>query len=392
MPPKEGFPEMFEISDETFVLVSRSRKLVTEGCFRRISAPAKNSAGATSEFHENIEKALNEAKIAGIKNPIVVGAIPFDCSQPSALYIPRAWRSLTSVEVQEYAKSAENIELKASTPRSIPEYSEFTKIVGKAICSIRNKSLKKVVLSRLLEIQLSSSVESKALLARLLAQNQDAYNFHVPLPDGGCLIGSSPELLARKEGSCFESMPLAGSAKRNVQDPINDEMVAQSLLASEKDRHEHQLVIDSLRDTLSQSKRFTQLNIPERPSCISTSKLWHLATHVKGTVADSSESAISLACLLHPTPALNGFPHDVGRRMISELEPFDREYFGGIVGFCDSNGDGEWVVAIRCGKVTEEKVSLFAGAGIVADSVPDLEWQETGAKLSTMLRAFGLTS
>ena len=84
-------------------------------------------------------------------------------------------------------------------------------------------------------------------------------------------------------------------------------------------------------------------------------------------------------------PALSGFPHQAATQVIAELEPFDRELFGGIVGWCDSEGNGEWVVTIRCAKLRENQVRLFAGAGIVPASSPLGEWRETGVKLSTML-------
>jgi isochorismate synthase len=117
--------------------------------------------------------------------------------------------------------------------------------------------------------------------------------------------------------------------------------------------------------------------------------LWHLATPIEGT-AQKGETALTLACLLHPTPALSGFPHQVAKKWIAELEPFERELFGGIVGWCDADGNGEWVVTIRCARIHENRVRLFAGAGIVPASSPAGEWRETGVKLTTMLNVFGL--
>lgn len=93
--------------------------------------------------------------------------------------------------------------------------------------------------------------------------------------------------------------------------------------------------------------RSSQLSLPESPQLITTPTLWHLATPIAGT-ALAEENAMSLACLLHPTPALSGFPHQAAKRLIAELEPFDRQLFGGIVGWCDDEGNGEWVVTIRC--------------------------------------------
>ncbi len=154
-----------------------------------------------------------------------------------------------------------------------------------------------------------------------------------------------------------------------------------------KDRHEHELVTQAMKEVLRE--RSSELHVPSSPQLITTPTLWHLATPFEGK-ANSQENALTLACLLHPTPALSGFPHQAATQVIAELEPFDRELFGGIVGWCDSEGNGEWVVTIRCAKLRENQVRLFAGAGIVPASSPLGEWRETGVKLSTMLNVFGL--
>ena len=220
----------------------------------------------------------------------------------------------------------------------------------------------------------------------MIAQNPVSYNFHVPLADGGVLLGASPELLLRKDGERFSSIPLAGSARRQP-DEVLDREAGNRLLASEKDRHEHELVTQAMKEVLR--KRSSELHVTSSPQLITTPTLWHLATPFEGK-ANSQENALTLACLLHPTPALSGFPHQAATQVIAELEPFDRELFGGIVGWCDSEGNGEWVVTIRCAKLRENQVRLFAGAGIVPASSPLGEWRETGVKLSTMLNGFGL--
>lgn len=123
---------------------------------------------------------------------------------------------------------------------------------------------------------------------------------------------------------------------------------------------------------------------------MSTDTLWHLGTPIAGRLNGSEASVLSLACQLHPTPALCGYPTDLARQFIREQEPFRRALFSGIVGWCDSQGNGEWAVVIRCGVLDGHHVELFAGAGIVAGSDPAMEWAETGTKLGTMLKALGL--
>ncbi|MCV2513908.1 isochorismate synthase, partial [Leclercia pneumoniae] len=259
-------------------------------------------------------------------------------------------------------------------------------MVARAAALTATPRVNKVVLSRLIDIVTEEQIDSGALLERLIAQNPASFNFHVPLEDGGVLLGASPELLLRKEGSHFSSLPLAGSARRQPDDMLDRE-AGNKLLASQKDRHEHELVTQAMKSVLE--TRSHQLTMPASPQLITTPTLWHLATPVEGE-ARADENALTLACLLHPTPALSGFPHLAAKALIAELEPFDRELFGGIVGWCDSEGNGEWVVTIRCARLQANTVRLFAGAGIVPASSPVGEWRETGVKLSTMLNVFGL--
>ncbi|PRO47831.1 chorismate-binding protein, partial [Cronobacter sakazakii] len=179
----------------------------------------------------------------------------------------------------------------------------------------------------------------------------------------------------------------AGSARRHA-DAAQDKSAGQALLCSAKDRHEHELVTQAMRDVLA--PRSQRLAMPGAPELITTPTLWHLATPVEGETRFADDNALSLACLLHPTPALSGYPHEAAKAYIAELEPFDRELFGGIVGWCDADGNGEWAVTIRCARLRENQVRLFAGAGIVPASDPASEWRETGVKLSTMLHVLGL--
>ncbi|MNH16551.1 Isochorismate synthase EntC [compost metagenome] len=147
-------------------------------------------------------------------------------------------------------------------------------------------------------------------------------------------------------------------------------------------------MIDEIRRVLTPHCR--ELAIPANPTLMSTDTLWHLGTPIAGQLHGRDASVLSLACQLHPTPALCGYPTELARQFIREQEPFRRALFSGIVGWCDSQGNGEWAVVIRCGVLDGHHVELFAGAGIVAGSDPAMEWAETGTKLGTMLKALGL--
>ncbi|MGU9865754.1 isochorismate synthase EntC [Kluyvera ascorbata] len=375
------------LSADSFFFMSPFRSFTTSGCFQRFTCPAEGGDAPDSAFQQELASAFAAAKAAGIANPVMVGAIPFDTTQPSALYIPSRCDAFSRTAKQHASRyHASRDPLAVVARREIPESPVFLDMVARAAALTATPQVNKVVLSRLIDIEAEQTLDSGALLERLVAQNPASFNFHVPLPDGGVLLGASPELLLRKEGSLFHSLPLAGSARRQPDDMLDRE-AGNRLLASEKDRHEHELVTQSMKKTLA--PRSLQLSLPSTPQLVTTPTLWHLATPIEGQ-AKAEENALTLACLLHPTPALSGFPHQAAKQLIAELEPFERDLFGGIVGWCDAEGNGEWVVTIRCARVKANSVRLFAGAGIVPASSPESEWRETGVKLSTMLNVFGL--
>ena len=375
------------LSADRFLFMSPFRSFIATGCFTRVSEPAEGGDQPESAFQQAVTGAFTRARAAGIAKPVLVGAIPFDTTRPSELFIPENQVDFSRKEKQLSARyAAYKQPLKIDTRREIPEQDAFMSMVARAADLTATPEVDKVVLSRLIEIVTDAPVNSGALLERLIAQNPASYNFHLPLSDGGVLLGASPELLLRKEGTQFSSLPLAGSARRQPDDVLDRE-AGNKLLASEKDRHEHDLVTQAMKTVLAPRSR--HLTLPGSPQLITTPTLWHLGTPVTGE-CDAQENALSLACLLHPTPALSGFPHQVAKRLIAELEPFERELFGGIVGWCDDEGNGEWVVTIRCARLHQNQIRLFAGAGIVPASSPIAEWRETGTKLSTMLNVFGL--
>lgn len=370
-----------------FLFTSPWQSLTTQGCFTTLTTPVNQGEQLTGEFQQKLQHHFASARKQGIAHPILVGAIPFDVDQPAALFIPESYQTFNRDDLKARVSSAEADLPKVRRRTALPDHDTFTDMVAQAVAATQRGNPDKVVLSRLMEIVAEQPVDTATLMQRIVAQNPDSYHFHLPLPDGGALVGASPELMIRKQGGQFSSCPLAGSAPRN-SDPLRDRAAGDSLMQSAKDRYEHKLVTDAMRMTLQPRSRL--LSVPETPSLLTTATLWHLATQIRGEVLDDRENALSLACLLHPTPALSGFPHSRARALIQQLEPFDRQLFGGIVGWCDDQGNGEWVVTIRCGTVNGPRVRLFAGAGIVADSQPESEWRETGVKLDTMLRAFGL--
>jgi menaquinone-specific isochorismate synthase len=145
-----------------------------------------------------------------------------------------------------------------------------------------------------------------------------------------------------------------------------------------KDLDEHAFAVHSVLDALRPHVR--AVTASESPFTLKLPNLWHLATDVEMQLADDS-SALDIVAALHPTAAVAGSPTDAALALIAELEPFDRGRYAGPVGWIDQDGDGEWVIALRCARIDDDGlVTAYAGAGIVADSDPQSELAETRMK------------
>jgi isochorismate synthase len=350
-----------------------------------LGQPITTPACEWSLLERQIARALAAAEAAGQANPLLIGAFAFDPADASCLYVPGRYERGVRTPAAERAAETNQVISVQSTPAA----AEFKASVSSALNAFAQGHLAKVVLSRKLILTLHKPADPERVLARLMSQNPHAFHFSLPLGQDRRLLGASPELLLRVSGGEVFTHPLAGSAKR-YGEPEQDRQVARDLLASRKDQHEHKLVIDEIRRVLTPHCR--ELAIPANPTLMSTDTLWHLGTPIAGQLHSGQASVLSLACQLHPTPALCGYPTELARQFIREQEPFRRALFSGIVGWCDSQGNGEWAVVIRCGVLNGHQVELFAGAGIVAGSDPAMEWAETGTKLGTMLNALGLGS
>lgn len=208
---------------------------------------------------------------------------------------------------------------------------------------------------------------------------------------GRALIGATPELLLEKTGGRIESHPLAGSARR-MADPDLDRQARDGLAQSAKDQREHAIVVEYILDTLA--PYCSALGCPQGTALTSTRSMWHLGTLITGELRDPDTPSVLLAAALHPTPAVCGLPCERAANLIGQLEPVERDFYAGAVGWSDlgRGGDGAWYVAIRCADICGPFARLYAGAGIVPGSDPRAEAAETGAKFGAMLQVLGLSS
>lgn len=250
----------------------------------------------------------------------------------------------------------------------------------------RTTGLRKVVLARICEARFGDRPNIDAALAYLGLDYADCYRFLFEPRPFHALFGATPELLARVDGATVQTMAMAGSIHRS-DDPREDAALGQQLIHSAKDRAEHQFVVVSLLQRLALAT--STLDISPQPGLYRLRNIQHLYTPVRGRLI-KPDGILPVAELLHPTPAMGGSPRDLAMDYIERVEPVPRGWYAGPIGWIDQRLDGAFAVAIRSAVAQDRRVWLYAGSGIVPDSDPEKEWQETNLKFQPVLHALGI--
>jgi menaquinone-specific isochorismate synthase len=324
---------------------------------------------------------------------VAFGSFTFDdCSEGSVLVVPRAvigrdgtgaaWLTTITAEDQPAWHAAEHNAL--MVPGEVKWHDgsltapEWEQAVAAAVGRITRGDLRKVVLARDLFASADAPIDPRVLLRRLAARYPDCFTF-------ACagLVGATPELLIRRDGSEVSSLVLAGTKPRGATE-AEDERLAWELTSSLKENEEHRYAAASLREALA--PLCETLEVANTPELIKYANVQHLGTRVHGTLA-VNRSALALVAALHPTAAVGGTPTDAAVELIRELENMDRERYAGPVGWMDAEGNGEWGIALRCAQLDGHRARLFAGCGIVAGSDPAAELAETQVKFRPMQTA-----
>jgi isochorismate synthase len=259
----------------------------------------------------------------------------------------------------------------------------WTAAVGSAAARLRAGDAAKVVLAREV-LARGDGVVSAAMVARSLrAAYPSCFTYLITGADGTAFAGASPELLVRRSGRRAYAQPMAGSVARGATD-VEDERLARELQDSAKDAVEHRIVSDFVVEAL---RPFSQTVLARPPEVVRFTNIQHLATSVSAELVDPPADVLRLAAALHPTPAVGGWPREAADALIDELEGMERGWYAGAVGWIDSRGDGEFAVALRCGLLWEDGARLYAGVGVMPDSDPARELEETELKFKALLTA-----
>jgi isochorismate synthase len=345
----------------------------------------------------------DEVRVPGT-GPVAFGALPFHPHPGADLVVPAvvwgvsgedAW--VTTIGPPHQTPEVPDLEVMAAqtdeavgddptvTPAKEPAW--WCDLVARATADMAAEppgGLSKVVLAREVLVERSEPFDRSAVLRRLAGRYPDCFLF---LVDG--FLGASPELLVRRDGDRVRAQPMAGTAPRGT-DPEEDTELAEALRSSSTYRHEHQITIDMVYDTLLPWCSY--LDFEPEPSIVAVANVQHLASYVEGLLSDPAPSVLELVTALHPTPAICGWPRDLATAWIDEHEEIERGRYAGTVGWVDAAGNGVWAVSIRCAQVDGGRARVIAGNGIVADSDPATELAETEAKLSAMLGALGASA
>jgi isochorismate synthase len=255
--------------------------------------------------------------------------------------------------------------------------------VAEAARRLRGGEAAKVVLAREVMARGDGVVSAGRVARALRSAYPSCFTYVIAGADGTAFAGASPELLLRRAGRVVSSQPMAGSTARG-EDEAEDDALAARLAGSAKDTAEHRVTARHVADALAAACTSVAVTGPE---IVRFTNIQHLATTVRGDLREPAPDLLHLAAALHPTPAINGAPAAAARRLIAELEGMERGWYAGAVGWMDGRGDGELAVAIRCGLLYEDGARLFAGNGMMPDSDPAAELEETRLKLRVLLGA-----
>jgi len=284
----------------------------------------------------------------------------------------------------------------AATEEAYPAYTQvkdgvdhYKSSFQQAKQHIADERVEKIVIAREEIYQFTDARFPFARTLRHLADEQSgSYVFlYQPKKEIG-FFGATPERLIQKQGQTVNTAAIAGTAKR-PETEIEATLIKERLLHDPKNRHEHEIVVKAIQNALSPYA--VSLQLPEQPRILENRFVFHLHTPIEG-VLESTTPLLALVDALHPTPALGGSPKRTSVRLLRDIERFDRGWYGSPFGWLNTEGDGEFIVAIRSAIVQHQFVALYAGGGIVSDSELIQELDETIVKLSPIKQALHIST
>jgi isochorismate synthase len=329
---------------------------------------------------------------------VAFASLPFDRNAPGELQIPEfcltqtksgqawltaldnslEWRGLIDA-VEEPTQDTQS--LRSLTYQPTPE--EYAHNVTLAVEILRRKEIVKVVLARAVLGSVPDVIDAAAVVQRLKHREPICTLYSFPTPDGRRYVGASPELLVRRSADEIQCHPLAGTI--TLPPNVAPDDYETWLLGSSKNLHEHGVVVDEIVKNLANV--YDDIDADAEPTIVALRTVAHLGTWItaKSHDADNAPDALEVLRMLHPTAAVGGIPRESAYELICRLEQHDRGHYAGPLGWIDEQGDGEWWIGIRGVLLKGREFEAWAGAGIVSESDPSAEREETRDKLAAVL-------
>ncbi len=273
------------------------------------------------------------------------------------------------------------------SPVSLTTRDDFLKTVARGKQYIESGDVIQVVLSRRLMVR--STADPFDLYRALRTINPSPYLFYLKF-DAVTLVGSSPEVLVRLDGQKVEIRPIAGTRPRG-KNPAEDIRLARELLADPKERAEHIMLVDLGRNDLGRVSEYGSVTVTELMRVEKYSHVMHIVSDIEGKLV-AGKDAFDVLRAAFPAGTLTGAPKIRAMEIIDELEPHRRGLYGGSVGYLGFSGNMDMCITIRTMVVRDGAVYVQTGAGIVYDSDPDREYQETTDKAKGMMRAIQMAA
>ena len=267
--------------------------------------------------------------------------------------------------------------------RAIPSKSEYKSTLLSILEKIKPNYLEKVVLSRSHHVKVGKGFSVISAMQLLRNTYSKCTNFFFALPDKGIFFGSTPERLIKLKNHNLQTEALAGTIARG-KNMEEDRIFRESLFQSTKERKEHDLVKEQIIRKLEPFA--SEINVSDYPKVLKLKNVQHLHTPINIELK-SNISILDIVKILHPTAAVAGAPTEKAIEIIKKMETHDRGWYSGPIGWINRNGDGEFYVSLRSAFVKNEEAHVFAGGGIVSESHPDKEWEETELKLRPIISA-----
>ena len=267
--------------------------------------------------------------------------------------------------------------------RDVPDRETYAQTIFSVLGEIKPSQLEKVVISRSHHVKVGTGFSGVSSMQVLRNAYPKCTSFFFSFPGKGTFFGSTPERLIRLKDKFVQTEALAGTIARgnNIEE---DRILAETLMGSHKEREEHNLVMEQIIRKLEPI--ISDIQYSSSPRILKLKNVQHLQTPITGELG-KDEHILNLVARLHPTSAVAGTPTDKAMKIIGEMEAHDRGWYSGPIGWINSKGDGEFYVALRSALVKDEEAHIFAGGGIVSESHPDTEWEETELKLQPIISA-----